>query len=167
MKPAQRKPVTRAVARHEQAFREIIGLIAAARWRAFQAVNTELIQLYWRVGRAKVSPVVTQMSFRPIVAPAVRQFLPIAKTLTTGETIALNDRPHPGPLPREREKRSLTFSVARVSYCSLASCDEEASRSDRRFNYRIFRIGQSLFPLLGGEGQGEGECQSQSPLCLP
>ena len=32
------------------AFREIIGLIAAARRRAFQAVNTELIDLYWRVG---------------------------------------------------------------------------------------------------------------------
>jgi predicted nuclease of restriction endonuclease-like (RecB) superfamily len=35
---------------HEPAFREIIGLIAAARRRAFQAVNIELIDLYWRVG---------------------------------------------------------------------------------------------------------------------
>ncbi len=51
MKPAQRKPVIRAVAGHEPAFREIIGLIAAARRRAFQAVNTELIELYWRVGQ--------------------------------------------------------------------------------------------------------------------
>src|SRR5580704_8091170 len=34
----------------EPAFREIIGLIEAARRRAFQAVNTELIDLYWRVG---------------------------------------------------------------------------------------------------------------------
>jgi len=40
-----------AVAAHEPAFREIIGLIAAARRRAFQAVNTELIELYWRVGQ--------------------------------------------------------------------------------------------------------------------
>ena len=47
MKPAKRKAP--AVAGHEPAFREIIGLIAAARRRAFQAVNTELIELYWRV----------------------------------------------------------------------------------------------------------------------
>ncbi len=49
MKPTKRKAP--AVARHEPAFREIIGLIAAARHRAFQAVNTELIDLYWRVGQ--------------------------------------------------------------------------------------------------------------------
>ena len=47
-KLTKRKPTTRAVAGHEPAFREIIGLIAAARGRAFQAVNTELIDLYWR-----------------------------------------------------------------------------------------------------------------------
>lgn len=51
MKLAKRKPTKRtAVARQEPAFREIISLIAAARRRAFQAVNTELINLYWRVG---------------------------------------------------------------------------------------------------------------------
>lgn len=49
VKPTKRKAP--AVARHEPAFREIIGLIAAARRRAFQAVNTELIELYWRVGQ--------------------------------------------------------------------------------------------------------------------
>lgn len=31
-------------------FSEILGLIAAARQRAFQAVNTALIELYWEVG---------------------------------------------------------------------------------------------------------------------
>ena len=51
MKPTNRNPAARAVAGHEPAFREIIGLIAAARHRAFQAVNTELIDLYWRVGQ--------------------------------------------------------------------------------------------------------------------
>ena len=51
MKLTKRKPTTRAVAGHEPAFREIISLIAAARHRAFQAVNTELIDLYWRVGQ--------------------------------------------------------------------------------------------------------------------
>ena len=51
-KPAKRKPAARAVAvkGHAPAFREIVGLIQSARQRAFQAVNTELIGLYWRVG---------------------------------------------------------------------------------------------------------------------
>jgi len=36
---------------HEGAFREVVSLIQRARQRAFQAVNTELIDLYWRVGQ--------------------------------------------------------------------------------------------------------------------
>ena len=31
-------------------FREIVQMIAAGQSRAYQAVNTELIGLYWRVG---------------------------------------------------------------------------------------------------------------------
>jgi predicted nuclease of restriction endonuclease-like (RecB) superfamily len=38
------------VVRHEPSFHEIIGFIETARQRAFQAVNTELIGLYWRIG---------------------------------------------------------------------------------------------------------------------
>ncbi|MDP1693738.1 MAG: PDDEXK nuclease domain-containing protein [Burkholderiaceae bacterium] len=34
----------------DDGFAEIVGLIQAARQRAFQAVNTELIDLYWRIG---------------------------------------------------------------------------------------------------------------------
>ncbi len=34
----------------ELAFSEIVGLIQAARQRAFQAINTELVGLYWQVG---------------------------------------------------------------------------------------------------------------------
>ncbi len=34
----------------EAAFAEVVGLIQAARGRAWQAVNTELIELYWRIG---------------------------------------------------------------------------------------------------------------------
>jgi predicted nuclease of restriction endonuclease-like (RecB) superfamily len=50
--PARRRPSARAeaVKGHAPAFREIVGLIQSARRRAFQAVNTELIGLYWRVG---------------------------------------------------------------------------------------------------------------------
>ncbi len=51
MKPASRKKNSKpAVKGHAPAFREIVGLIQSARTRAFQAVNTELIGLYWRVG---------------------------------------------------------------------------------------------------------------------
>ena len=35
---------------HERDFREVLTLVERARERAFQAVNTELIELYWRVG---------------------------------------------------------------------------------------------------------------------
>ena len=34
----------------EKAFREVVAMIEAARARAYQAVNTELMDLYWRVG---------------------------------------------------------------------------------------------------------------------
>lgn len=52
VKIAKRKLAAKPVAPkgHEPAFREIIGLIQSARQRAFQAINTELIELYWRVG---------------------------------------------------------------------------------------------------------------------
>ena len=40
-----------AVASTESAFIEVVGLIQAARQRSAQAVNTELIDLYWRIGQ--------------------------------------------------------------------------------------------------------------------
>jgi predicted nuclease of restriction endonuclease-like (RecB) superfamily len=43
------KPKT-PVARVEESFAEVINLIRQARQRAFQAVNTELVNLYWQVG---------------------------------------------------------------------------------------------------------------------
>lgn len=36
--------------KNDAAFGEVVGLIRAARQRAFQAVNTEMIDLYWRIG---------------------------------------------------------------------------------------------------------------------
>lgn len=38
-----------STAPHEPAVREVLALIEGARERAFEAVNTELIDLYWRV----------------------------------------------------------------------------------------------------------------------
>ena len=43
---------TIATAPHEPAFREVLTLIENARQRAFHAVNTELIDLYWHVGKS-------------------------------------------------------------------------------------------------------------------
>ena len=35
----------------ETSFAEVVGLIEQARRRAYQAVNTELVGLYWQIGR--------------------------------------------------------------------------------------------------------------------
>ena len=35
----------------EAAFAEVVGLIEQARQRAYQAVNTELVGLYWQIGQ--------------------------------------------------------------------------------------------------------------------
>ena len=54
-----RKPTTKAravtaphapAAAVEASFAEVVGLIEQARQRAYQAVNTELIGLYWQIG---------------------------------------------------------------------------------------------------------------------
>jgi predicted nuclease of restriction endonuclease-like (RecB) superfamily len=49
--PSRSKPShLRATKQDEATFSEVVRLIAASRERAFQAVNTELIDLYWQVG---------------------------------------------------------------------------------------------------------------------
>lgn len=45
--PSQQKVLRASL---EESFVEVVGLIQQARQRAFQAVNTEIIDLYWRVG---------------------------------------------------------------------------------------------------------------------
>jgi hypothetical protein len=162
-----RRNASTAAASHEPAFREITGLIAAARRRAFQAVNTELIDFYWRVGSQKVSPVVRQISRRSKVAALLRQIQPIAKTLGTGERIEMDDRPHPGPLPQERENRSPSLGTTSALRNSSAPRREEARRGDSQFESRITRIDLCLFPLLGGEGKGEGGREHHFLFCLP
>jgi len=47
--PAATGPISAAP--HGSAFREVLALIERARERAYQAVNTELIDLYWQVGQ--------------------------------------------------------------------------------------------------------------------
>ena len=155
MKPAKRKSSKQvARVRHEPAFREIIGLIAAARRRAFQAVNTELIDLYWHV----------TLTF---VALVVRQIQPTTKTLATAETIELDARPHPGPLPQERENCSPAFNVVKVLGGSFAFCFDSPRRGDMQVDSQKIYGDHWLFPLLGGEGQGEGGREHKLFQCLP
>ena len=54
-----------------------------------------------------------------------------------------DDRPHPGPLPQERESRPPSHMASRDWIGRTAI----GKNSDPRL----------LFPLAGGEGQGEGE----------
>ncbi|MEY2467077.1 MAG: hypothetical protein QOD03_1598 [Verrucomicrobiota bacterium] len=79
----------------------------------------------------------------------------------------MNDRPLPNPLPQERENRSQSLCVAKALCSSFAFRFDETSRGDRQFNSLKTSIGQSLFPLPGGEGQGEGERGHQFLLCPP
>jgi NADH-quinone oxidoreductase subunit F len=66
----------------------------------------------------------------------------------------LDARPHPGPLPQERENRSPALEKSKVSADSNVS--------------QINESGQMLSPLPGGEGQGEGERQNKfSQSLLP
>lgn len=49
--PSRRRPGPAALAApEEQAFAEVVAMIQASRGRALAAVNTELVDLYWRVG---------------------------------------------------------------------------------------------------------------------
>ena len=56
----------------------------------------------------------------------------------------LNDRPHPSPLPQGREQRSPSHSKTNDWICPTLIHES--------------RSVQSLFPLPGGEGRGEGGC---------
>ena len=79
----------------------------------------------------------------------------------------MNHRPHPGPLPQERENSLPALTVAKVSGGLFAFRFDKPKRGDKQFEFRRIRSGQRLFPLLGGEGQGEGEREHKSFLCLP
>jgi hypothetical protein len=69
----------------------------------------------------------------------------------------LNARPHPCPLPQERENHSPRFEYAKSPLNSFVPCCELRKSSGRQGDFRKSESGPSLFPLPGGEGQGEGE----------
>jgi len=70
--------------------------------------------------------------------------------------IEANIRPHPGPLPLEREKRLPLFCDAMRSDNSSFHYCEIPGGGIQPVDFRIDRTSRLLFPLPGGEGQGEG-----------
>jgi predicted nuclease of restriction endonuclease-like (RecB) superfamily len=58
----------------ERGFSEVVGLIAAARQRAFQAVNTTLIDLYWQVGEY-ISRKIETAEWGEGVVPQLAQYI--------------------------------------------------------------------------------------------
>jgi len=64
--------------------------------------------------------------------------------------IQVNDLPHPGPLPKERENRPPGLEKSKAG---IGSGDSAQSRD-----------GRLLSPLPGGEGKGEGEHSNQSEI---
>jgi hypothetical protein len=66
--------------------------------------------------------------------------------MKTRSNKVLNSRPHPSPLPQERENRSPSHEISCDWICQMI--------------FRESRSVRLLFPLPGGEGQGEGECSN-------
>ena len=71
-----------------------------------------------------------------------------------------NIRPHPGPLPRERENDSQHSKQSFTQRDSAVCSTGRPSRGGPRFRHRTTRAVRLLLPLPGGEGWGEGERQS-------
>jgi predicted nuclease of restriction endonuclease-like (RecB) superfamily len=68
------KVLTKANVTDEAGFAEIVGLIAAAQQRAFQAVNTTLIDLYWQVGEY-ISRKIESAEWGDGVVPQLAQYI--------------------------------------------------------------------------------------------
>ncbi len=79
------------------------------------------------------------------IKPVTEQIVSMA-TVKVGGVIGKNsllDRPHPGPLPQERENRPQSRATT--------------GSGERSSDFGSEENGQTLSPLPGGEGQGEGE----------
>ena len=76
---------------------------------------------------------------------------------TALKTIEMNDRPHPGPLPQERENRSPSRCVAKALRSSFAFRFDESRRGDRPFDSLKNLQRPIAVSSPRGEGQGEGE----------
>ena len=77
--------LTKAGVTEETGFADIVGLIAAARQRAFQAVNTTLIDLYWQVGEY-ISRKIETAEWGEGVVPQLAQYIAQAQPGQRGFT---------------------------------------------------------------------------------
>ena len=76
------------------------------------------------------------------IKPVTEQIVNLA-TVKAGEVLVENgswNRPHPGPLPQERENRSQPHAMT--------------NGGERTGGLELMESGHTLFPLLGGRGQG-------------
>jgi hypothetical protein len=67
------------------------------------------------------------------------------------EKNGVHDRPHPGPLPQERENRSSVLCGIKLSHCLCVPPSELPENGDRQFDSRTINDARKLFPLPGGE----------------
>ena len=70
-----------------------------------------------------------------------------------------NFRPHPGPLPQEREPAGRALGSSNVSVVIAARHQFGEERTSTR-DIRLAQTRRTLLPLLGGEGRGEGQRNS-------
>ncbi|MGH7951575.1 MAG: hypothetical protein ACREFE_06610 [Limisphaerales bacterium] len=75
------------------------------------------------------------------------------------KTNLMNIRPHPGPLPQERENCSLRLDNASVPGGRTAFSANKQPALKKMTN-EFSSTAKSCSLSLGGEGQGEGERQS-------
>lgn len=72
----------------------------------------------------------------------------------------LNSRPHPCPVPQERENFSPRLGEAEPAFNLMLFCYESQTSGDVQWGIQESATYRRLFPLPGGEGQGEGGCQT-------
>ncbi len=77
--------------------------------------------------------------------------------MKTRSNKVLNVRPHPGPLPQEREKHSSALGVRWHMHNLCAPRFAQPKLGNRWDDFQTTRDVRWVFPLPGGEGQGEGE----------
>ena len=70
-------------------------------------------------------------------------------------------RPHPGPLPQERESFPPVSVSTAVSWLSIRPFAVYQGEAIATATGILSSSARSLFPLPGGEGQGEGERHNQ------
>ena len=72
-------------------------------------------------------------------------------------SVCIHARPHPGPLPQgEGESFAVAGEFGRAQFAMRSGANSKRGGDSTR-NIQTSRAVQPLFPLPGGEGQGEGE----------